>query len=119
MNRQEWENLKVQLGRSKFRSSFKLGPKEKAYYDKIGEEKIKEHAREFLVKRLTPAKPENDGKQTSFRGHPVFIAQHATGTCCRSCLSRCHGIRKNKELSAEELDYILSVIIRWLKENSK
>ncbi len=29
------------------------------------------------------AEPRNDGKQTPFRGHPVFTAQHATATCCR------------------------------------
>ena len=47
--------------------------------------------------------------------HPVFIAQHATGTCCRGCLERIHHIEKNKELSAKEIDYIVKVIMMWIK----
>ena len=44
------------------------------------------HARDLITKRLAPAEPYKDGKQTPYRGHPVFVAQHATATCCRSSL---------------------------------
>ena len=47
--------------------------------------------------------------------HPVFIAQHATGCCCRGCLERIHHIPKGKELSKEEIDYIVEVIILWIE----
>jgi Domain of unknown function (DUF4186) len=60
----------------------------------LGMEVIREHAGELLGKRLAPAEPRNDGKQTPYRGHPVFVAQHATATCCRTCLERWHGIPK-------------------------
>jgi len=43
-------------------------------------------ALDFITARLAPALLKNDGKQTPMRGHPVFIAQHATATCCRRCL---------------------------------
>jgi Domain of unknown function (DUF4186) len=36
--------------------------------------------------------PANDGKQSPFKGHPVFIAQYAMATCCRGCLAKRHGI---------------------------
>jgi hypothetical protein len=36
---------------------------------------------DFLSKRLAAASPPNDGKQTPFKGHPVFTVQHATATC--------------------------------------
>lgn len=36
------------------------------------------HPRDFIAKRPAPAIPANDGKQTPFRGYPVFGAQHAT-----------------------------------------
>lgn len=49
------------------------------------------------------------------RGHPVFIAQHATATCCRGCLYKWHRIEKGKELSKEEIEYIVNVIMEWIK----
>jgi hypothetical protein len=30
------------------------------------------------------ASPQNDGKQTPFKGHPVFITQHATAAVWQS-----------------------------------
>ena len=48
------------------------------------------------------------------KGHPVFIAQHATATCCRGCLNKWHKIPKNAELSEEQKNYILEVIISWI-----
>ena len=56
----------------------------------------------------------NDGKQTPMRGHPVFIAQHATGTCCRGCLEKWHKISKDEELSSLQQDYIVKVIMTWI-----
>lgn len=80
------ENLFARLQRSTFRSRFRLGVKERQYcYDK-GAEVIDQHAADFIASRLAPAQIPNDGKQTPMRGHPVFIAQHATATCCRGCL---------------------------------
>jgi uncharacterized protein YuzB (UPF0349 family) len=45
----------------------------------------------------------------------VFVAQHATGTCCRSCLQQSHGIVTGRVLSAEEQEYVVDVIWRWLE----
>lgn len=102
------------LSKSKFRSSFSLKEKDILYAKEKGYKKIENHAREFISKRLALKNPSNDGKQTPMRGHPVFIAQHATGTCCRSCLKKWHGIDKNKELSLEEQEYILKIIMAWI-----
>lgn len=108
------ENKLVCLSKSKFRSSFKLKDKDKKYiYDK-GIEKIREHAYDFVNKRLSSEVILNDGKQTPMRGHPVFIAQHATGTCCRGCLYKWYGIKNNKELTKNEIDYIVDIIMRWI-----
>ena len=63
-----------------------------------------------------------DGHQTPMRGHPVFIAQHATATCCRGCLEKWHKIKKDKELSNSEINYIVEVIMTFIKRevnNSK
>jgi hypothetical protein len=102
------------LKRSEFRSRFQLGGKEAAYLKTKGLETILEHARDFVTERLAPAEPANDGKQTPMRNHPVFIAQHATATCCRGCLEKWHRIPKGRALSDREIHYVVDVIRRWL-----
>ena len=37
--------------------------------------------------------------------HPVFIAQHATATCCRECIRKWHKMQPGKELSQVQQDY--------------
>lgn len=107
------------LSKSRFRSSFCLRKREYDYIDKVGLEKIKEHAYDFVIKKLKPANPINDGKQTPMKNHPVFIAQHATATCCRGCLEKWHHIHKGQELTTNEINYIVSLIMFWIIKNYK
>lgn len=109
------------LAQSKFRSSFYLNAKDKEYIRQKGWEKIEEGTRETIAKRLAPAVIPNDGKQTPMRHgiFPSFIAQHATGCCCRSCLEKWHGIPKGRPLTLKEQIYITRVIMEWLKINDK
>ena len=110
------EKLLDSLAKSKFRGSFHLNSKMKDYVKEKGIDKIKSDAYDLIEKRLAPANPLNEGKQTPMRQvHPVFIAQHACGCCCRGCLERIHHIPKNKELSKSEIDYIVEVIMTWIK----
>lgn len=110
------EKLLDSLAKSKFRGSFHLNSKMKDYVKAKGIDKINSDAYDLIEKRLAPANPLNDGKQTPMRQvHPVFIAQHACGCCCRGCLERIHHIPKNKELSKSEIDYIVEVIMTWIK----
>lgn len=103
------------LSRSQFRSRFHLSARDKQYIRDKGWPTIARHGRDFIAQRLAPAQPANDGKQTPMRGHPVFIAQHATATCCRSCLYKWHKIAPGKPLTAEEQAYVLRVIGAWLR----
>ena len=103
------------LSKSKFRRSFYLKNKDKEYVREKGIETIEKHTRDFIEKRLAPKEIKNDGKQTPMRGHPTFIAQHATACCCRGCLNKWHKIPKNIELSKEQKDYIVEVIMTWIK----
>lgn len=105
------------LAASKFRSRFKLDQKDRDYIERIGIAKIREHAVDFIQKRLAPAEPRNDGKQTPFKGHPVFKAQHATATCCRGCLSKWYGIAKSRPLTGEEVSNVVDIIMQWIKKN--
>ena len=111
------DRLLDSLSRSKFRGSFHLNTKMKLYVKEKGLDKIKSDAYDFIIKRLN--NPVNDGKQTPMRQvHPVFIAQHATGTCCRGCIERIHNIPKGRELTNEEINYILEVIMKWIVRES-
>ena len=92
------------LAKSKFRNKFKLGKKEQEYLHDKGFSVIEQHARDFVKKRLAPALPKNDGKQTPMKKHPVFIAQHATATCCRKCLEKWHWIKRGEELTLQQVD---------------
>ena len=107
------------LSKSKFRSSFHLRKYMKSYIDEKGLDVIKNHAYDFIIKRLKPSYISNDGHQTPMKGHPVFIAQHATGTCCRNCLYKWHHIPKDKELNDDEINYIVNIIMHWIEKEYK
>lgn len=110
------EKILYKLSLSKFRSKFHLSSKDKDYIKDKGLDTIKKHAYDFITKRLSFKNILNDGKQTPMRGHPVFIAQHATATCCRSCLYKWHSIEKDKDLTLEEIDYIVDIIMLWINK---
>lgn len=112
------DKLFERLSKSKFRSSFKLSNKDKKYIEEKGIDVIYSHALDFVVNRLSSDNILNDGKQTPMRGHPVFIAQHATGTCCRGCIYKWHKIPKNRKLTNEEIDYLVDVIMTYIVKNS-
>jgi hypothetical protein len=102
------------LSKSAFRSKFHLQGKDLTYLRTKGLPTVIVHARDFLSKRLAPAVPKNDGKQTPFRGHPVFVAQHATACCCRGCLEKWHNIPKGRALTPSEEAYVVKVLEHWL-----
>jgi hypothetical protein len=103
------------IARQRFRAKFHLYARDRATVELRGIETIRRHAHELITTKLAPAEPYKDGKQTPYRGHPVFVAQHATATCCRTCLERNHGIAKGQELSGEEREYVVDVICRWIE----
>ena len=80
-----------------------------------GADVIEAHARDIIARRLAPAEIPNDGKQTPMRGHPVFIAQHATATCCRGCLAKWHHIEAGRALTEAEQAHVVAAILRWIK----
>jgi hypothetical protein len=116
MSPNDLDDLFARLARSTFRSRFRLKGKELAYYRQKGEAVIREHAEAFIRERLAPAEPANDGKQTPMRNHPVFVAQHATATCCRGCLAKWHGIPQGRQLTDNEVSCIIAAIIDWLNK---
>jgi hypothetical protein len=112
------DELFAALARSTFRSRFRLGAKETSYLNEKTLAVVLEHGKRFVVERLADAEPQNDGRQTPMRGHPIFVAQHATATCCRGCLAKWHRIPQGQPLMPEQIDYIIAVLARWLHEGT-
>jgi predicted Fe-S protein YdhL (DUF1289 family) len=103
------------LAVSRFRRQFRLQPREAAYLRDKGLEQVMLHAGAFIAQRLAPADPANDGRQTPWRGHPVFVAQHATACCCRGCLEKWHAIARGHELTPTEREHVTLALERWLR----
>jgi hypothetical protein len=116
IDEKSWKALKSRLARSKVIENLDMGEPEIEYVKSRGVDILQLHAADFVRKRLAPAEPKNDGRQTPLKGHPVFIAQHATGTSDRQKLAKFHGIERGVELTEKDISYVVDVIIRWIEE---
>jgi hypothetical protein len=103
------------IAKHPFRAKFHLRGRERAMAQTSGPVTMRRHAGDLIARRLAPAAPFKDGKQTPYRGHPVFVAQHATATCCRTCLERWHHIPRGRELTGDERTYVVDVICQWIE----
>lgn len=108
------EHALRRLAGSTFRAGFHLNAADRAYARARGRGLIAAHAHDLLAGRIGAAHPRNDGRQTPYRGHPVFTAQHATATCCRGCVQKWHGIPEGQELTAVELDRLVALVMAWI-----
>ena len=113
---QSIEEALDKLAHSRFRSSFHLNQKQKEYIAEKGMDVIESHACDFVEKRLAPARIENDGKHTPMKGHPVFIAQHATACCCRGCLYKWYRVERNVALTPVQQQKIVKLIMAWIEK---
>ena len=91
-------DLFARLAKSDFRSRFHLTKKDKEYIAEKGLPTIRRHAEDFIAKRL---------------------AQHATGCCCRGCFYKWHHIPAGRELTKEEQQYAVAVLMTWIETQNK
>ena len=115
MDEESLDSIFFRLAKSSFRSRFSLSGYDLDYAQKRSLATLTKHAHEFVSSRLADENPKKDGKQTPFKGHPVFVAQHATGTCCRSCLEKWHAIPKGRKVTSTEQQRIVDLIIEWIR----
>lgn len=113
----KWENLRERLDASGRLDKFMLGDPEKEYVNSRGMDILRLHATDFISKRIAPACPKNDGRQTPTRGHPVFIAQHATGCNDRTALEEFFEIPKGEELNENQVTLVVDIILHWISIN--
>lgn len=103
------------LEKSKFRASFHLTKKERLYLSEKGMDVMRSHATDFVRAKLAPAFPVNDGKQTPMHGHPAFKAMHATACCCRGCLNKWYHVPMGRELTEDEQNRIVNLLMAWIE----
>lgn len=108
-------NKLLSLSKSKFRSSFHLRKYMIDFINEKGMDTIEKHTEDFINKNLSKLLP-NDGKQTPMKNHPVFVAQHATATCCRGCIEKWYHIPKTRDLTDKEKKFIKALIIEWINK---
>lgn len=111
-----WKVLMDKIAESDYRGEIDLGEEEIAYIESRGFDMMVRHAEDFVERRLGPANPRNEGRQTPLKGHPLFLAQHATGANSRAALAEYHSIPEGKALTHEQIDYVTDVVLRWLTE---
>ena len=105
----------ARLARSPFRGRIRLDAAAIAYAREKGRETLERHAADFVRTRLAPAWPEKDGRQTPMRGHPVFVAQHATACCCRGCLEKWWKVPRGRALTETEQAKIVRFLMAWIE----
>lgn len=109
-----YEEAFARLDRSAFRRRFRLTAELQRYVAGKGIETVRRHAEDFVRLRLAPADPQNDGRQTPMKGHPVFVAQHATATCCRGCLNKWWKVPLGVPLSERQQKKVVDLIMAWI-----
>ena len=109
------EQTLTRLKQSDFRAKFHLSKKDKEYISQKGMDKIRSHAEDFIRTRLAPKNPDNDGKQTPMRGHPVFVAQHACACCCRGCLNKWYKVPLGTALTEKQQEKVVNLLMEWIE----
>ncbi|MCI8648020.1 MAG: DUF4186 domain-containing protein [Firmicutes bacterium] len=107
------------LKRSDFRVSFHLDSRDRNYIEKKGMDTIRRHAEDFIAKRIAPAVIPNDGRQTPMRGHPIFKAQHACACCCRGCLNKWYRVAKGTQLTEDQQQRLVNLLMAWIERELK
>lgn len=85
------------------------------YARRKGKDGLAEAVRKHIHNSVGDAEPFHDGRQTPMGGDdPINYAQHATASCCRRCIEEWHGIPMGRALTAEEIQYLTELALRYL-----
>lgn len=79
-----------------------------------GRRLLREHAENRIRRSVGPSQPYRDGFQTSYTGNIVYYAQHAVATCCRNCIEVWHGIQKGRELTDQDVAYLVQLVMCYV-----
>ena len=110
----ELDELFEALERSEFRSRFRLRGREAAYLREKGLEAVLEHARDFVEKRLAPARARQRRPADAHAKSPGLHRPARHGHLLSRLPGEMAQIPKGRALSDREVQYVVAVIERWL-----
>lgn len=117
--RDDGEYLRFALERELIRHHFwhlPLDEKAAAHATRKGRTALYEGVESRLRSSVGKANPFRDGTQTPMSGNAIYYGQHATASCCRTCIEYWHGIEKGRELTDDEIAYLAALVIGFLDE---
>jgi hypothetical protein len=88
------------------------------YARRKGVSGLKTAVRSRLRASVSRANNPYDGRQTPMdgSGNPIHYAQHATASCCRTCMEYWHGIPRTKDLTDDQIEYLAELIMLYVRE---
>jgi hypothetical protein len=101
------------LKKSSICNKFTLKEHEWNYLANRGLDAVLLEGRSIIIHRFSEDDSNHNCKNSPLRHHPVLVALHATGCCCRSSLFKWHGVDKEMELREKDIFYILLIIKEW------
>jgi len=73
-------------------------------------------AAQRIAKSVGVESPFRDGQQTPFSGNAIYYAQHATASCCRTCIEYWHNIPKGRALTNDEQEYLTKLVTLYIAD---
>ena len=85
---------------------------------KISAEDMRLKVFKILSKKINKKKKDifRDGTQTPIGQNIIFLAQHATGTCCRKCIEEWYGIERNKIMNEDDINFLVEIILMYITQ---
>lgn len=81
---------------------------------------LQQFARRQLEKLVGSPRHPREGyqtpRETSANANAVHFAQHAVAACCRKCIAVWHGIAEGSELTKEDLDYLVDLVMMYIDD---
>jgi len=77
---------------------------------------LRDAAKKRIQSSVGKAQPFRDGQQTPMEGNILFYAQHATASCCRTCMEYWHAIPKGRELTDNEANYFTALVMHYVED---
>jgi|SRR5579863_6583046 len=72
-------------------------------------------ANRILRQKVGVAFPYRDGFQVPYESSDiVYYAQHATAACCRKCIEYWHGVPPGREMTSEEIAYLVKLVMTYV-----
>jgi hypothetical protein len=94
----------------------RLTQRKRNYALKKGRVGVRIAAEKRIRSRVAPKEPVKDGALTPWNGDILDYAQHATASCCRTCIAEWHGIQSGRELTENEIRYLTDLLCLYVAE---